>query len=155
VASLREAVQRFFDDQVLDWAFQDQVQAVRDLGGGGADLSGGVRVTAVVVTAAALAAVLLSLLRGRRGSQRLDPLARALLKAVAKSGGGPVADSATLREAVAQAPPHPALEHALRVYERARFGADPAPSPQERRAALRGLAAVRRQTAVNKPRKQA
>lgn len=129
-ASLLDRVRRFWDDAVVDYSMNDQLDALtrvrRGLGGTGSSPQTlpSIVAAAVVIVLIALAWVLLRR-RMRASPHAVHPLAREILEAVARGARSEVTPSMTVREAVQRVPGPPALVHALvdalELYERIRF----------------------------------
>jgi hypothetical protein len=144
--ALLERLLRFWDDQVVDYAFADQQNALRTFGGllrgmGPVWIVLGALIGLVVVV------MLLRRLRLRRRAPARHPLALALDRYVSRRRGAAPAPAETLREAAATLTSEDdrvIVEQALALYERDRFG-DGVP-PARVRAAARALdqAAARR-----------
>jgi hypothetical protein len=142
-AALVESIRRFWDDSVVDYALEDQQDALRQIGqllrnSGLKQTLGG----AVLVVGGA---VLLALVR-RRWRRRTDParqgdrLTDEIVAAVTRLTGRPPPPSATLREST-QGLAFPVLHDAVDICERARFGSEPVAPDVLRRMVdgLRGL----------------
>lgn len=134
VDTLVERVRRFWDDRIIDFAFDDQLAGLAQLRRSGQFFT--LRNAALIGGAAAGVAALAWMLRHRprRRARALDgaPLGHAITSCVARLTRAPVRPAATVREAVAQVPPsHSAralLDTALADYERSRFAGEPLPA---------------------------
>lgn len=153
--SLIDRARRFWDDMVLDYSVNDQMDALanarrswRSLAFGAQPALVGIAIPAGV--AALLVAVVALRRRAARSRDESHPLAAEILGAVARSARTDVTPAMTVREAVALVPGPPALIdaliHALDDYERARFDQvrlDAAAVRRHRRA-LRAAGTARR-----------
>jgi transglutaminase-like putative cysteine protease len=149
-AAFADRVQRLWDDAVVDYAFVDQVRNLNAARRALAEIDETAKeVGAPLVAIAAVlvaAFVVVRVVRGRRRARaRADasPLVQALLAAIARCDGNPVAASATVREAVLSSAvaTRAVVRRALDVYERDRFAAEHAP-PDDVAALVRALDAL-------------
>jgi protein-glutamine gamma-glutamyltransferase len=153
LSAAMERVRRFWDDQVLDFAFEDQIAALSRAQrvSRGVSLRDGA-LLALIVVGVLGARALWSARPSRRKTQSAAPLGVAIVRCVERVTTRPVRSCLTLREAVHVVPAaHPArasLEAALAAYERARFGGDILPASVVG-AHVRALrrATIRRQSA--------
>lgn len=151
-ASALDRARRFWDDSVIDYSMQDQVESLAQARRRWRALSPSVKafLLGVGVPAGLALAVGLALRLRRRGRPRDDahPLARVIVDALTRRRA-PVDASWTLREAVESAggdgPFAAALREALVAYERARFGGGDVSRAEIRRLrrALRGAVRAR------------
>lgn len=140
LSSLFDRARRFWDDQVIDYSMQDQVDS---LSRARRSLQGVTLATPAVAFGGALLvmagfAFFLWARRRRRNvlALHVHPLARAIVTAVGARRSEAVPAAWTVREAVEKIPADDelgaALRGALAVYERARFGGRPADAAEVR-----------------------
>jgi hypothetical protein len=151
---LMERIQRFWDDSVLDYAFSNQLDALRDTRNFFSRLSTDVaprKVIAVLVVVLVLVGLVFALRRAQRrrddDDDRMHPLAEALVLAIEQVSGTSVPAASTLREAAEALPTgdeRAAIFEILRAYEADRFGAA-ALSPERATAAVGRLAVIAEQ----------
>jgi transglutaminase-like putative cysteine protease len=146
--ALVEGVRRFWDDRVVDYALEDQQDALRRVSqavagrGLGALLVGGV---VVVVIMGALVALRRRLLQRASVARQGDRLTDELVAAVTRLTGARPSSTSTLREAVTGLSPR-VLHDAVDACERIRFGGEALPSARVQALvdALRALAPPKR-----------
>jgi hypothetical protein len=128
--SVMDRIRRFWDDSVIDYSFNDQMESLTRARRGWRMLGAATGIPLWVVAPMAVGAlVLIALLRVRRRTRRErareHPLAREILAAVSRWSHAEITPALTVREAVQRvAGPPPVLEAllcALADYERDRF----------------------------------
>jgi transglutaminase-like putative cysteine protease len=128
--ALVEGIRRFWDDRVVDYALDDQQDALRRVSqavagrGLGSLLTGAV---VVVVVGASLVALWRRWLRRASAARQGDRLTEELVAAVARLTGEPPSSTSTLREATAGLAPA-VLRDAVDACERVRFGGEALPA---------------------------
>jgi hypothetical protein len=126
-----EQLRVFWDDRVVDYALEDQQSALSAIARSlrGRHLGTAFRVVVVIVVIGGALLWLAQRLRRRRSAELAgDALAREIVAAVERLGGGRAAPTATVRELVRPGlgddDARRVLSDALDVYERMRFGGE-------------------------------